>query len=107
MIDHKFEGLIFSAELDDSEIPVLDLHGYTHNEAKYEIENFLSHEHAQGKRKNVMVVKIITGSGSGRLQDTLKKVLSSKSCDFIEFYRNQMQPLPSSAVTFIVLAPNS
>ncbi|MDF1496546.1 MAG: Smr/MutS family protein [Patescibacteria group bacterium] len=101
------ESLIFSAELDDNNASVLDLHGYTVDQAEHEIENFLSREHAGVSRKDYKVVKIITGSGSGKLQESLKKILSKKSLSFVEYYRFQMQPMPSNAVMFVVLAPNS
>lgn len=106
MSNSKFDSIIFSAELNDTEISVLDVHGYTQDEALYTIEEFLCKEHARGKRRDHLVLKIITGNGGGKLQNALKNLLSKKSFDFIEYFRHQEQPWPSSSVTFVVLAPN-
>jgi hypothetical protein len=106
MMAEEIESQIFAAELDDSEIAVLDVHGYTQDQAEHEIIDFLSREHAGSKRRHCKVVKIITGSGSGKLQESLKKILGSKSLNFIEYFRFQMQPIPSNAVMYVVLAPN-
>ncbi len=105
--DEEIESMIFSAELNDDEISILDLHGYTVDQAKHEIEHFISVEHAGINRKDYKVVKIITGEGSGKLQEVLKSILNSKSFNFIEYYRYQMQPMPNNSVVYIVLAPNS
>ncbi len=102
-----FDSIVFAAELNDAGIPVLDVHGYTQDRALYIIEEFLCKEHARGKRRDYLVIKIITGSGSGKLRNVLKELLSKKYFDFIEYFRYQEQPWPSSSVTFVVLAPNN
>jgi len=106
-INNTIETAIFSSELNDRDTPVLDLHGCTMDRAKYEIQHFLSSEHAGFKRKDYKVVKIVTGEGSGKLQGLLKNILDEKSLDFVVYYRYQMQPIPNNAVMFVVLAPNS
>jgi dsDNA-specific endonuclease/ATPase MutS2 len=105
--DKEIETLVFSTELNDDEISILDIHGYTVDQARYEIEYFISTEHAGIPRKDYKVIKIITGEGSGKLQEVLKSILTGKGFDFIEYYRYQMQPIPSNSVVYIVLAPNT
>jgi len=102
----QYENILFAAELAD-DTPTLDLHGATVNTAHHEVLDFLSQEHAQGKRSNHKVVKIITGYGAGKIKEELRAILTKKDLDFVACYRYQNHPLPSDASLYIVLAPNT
>ncbi len=107
IINSELNSLIFAAELNQEQIPSLDLHGVTYDQAIHEIDDFLSREHVREKRRVCTVVRIIAGSGSGRIQQALDDVLNKKCPGFVLHYAHQTHPLPSKAVTYVVLAPNS
>lgn len=102
----KFDSLIFSAELGGDTVPVLDLHGLSQDQAKHEVLDFLSREHAGASRKDYKVVKIIAGAGSGVIQRLLAGTLAQNTLDFVVHHQPQTHPIPSKAVLFVVLAPN-
>lgn len=106
MLKNTINSLIFAAELNSEHKPCLDLHGLTYDEAFYEIGDFLSREHARGKRKDYIVVKVITGSGTRRVKQALDDVLKQNNFSFIVHRAYQSYPLPSTAVSYVVLAPN-
>ncbi len=103
----EFDSLIFSAELGSDTVPVLDLHGLSQDQAKHEVLDFLSREHAGIPRKDYKVVKIIAGSGSGAIQRLLTNILTKNSLNFIVHHQPQTYPVISKAVLFVVLAPNT
>ena len=57
----------------DKEIPTLDLHGQSRNNAAYELETFIDQAWHTGAR----YVKVIHGRGMGALQEAVRSILSS------------------------------
>lgn len=70
MLDDNLRALLFSAEHDES-VPTLDLHGMSEHDALCELDLFLDRAFHHGER----AVKIIHGSGTGKLREAVRFAL--------------------------------
>ena len=91
------EILIFAAELNDKDLPSLDLHGESLEQAKYLLDEFINKNFIHRQ----YVIKIITGRGSGRLHDYIDKELNASK--LVKYYRTSSDPRNAGGSFYAVL----
>lgn len=90
-----YETSLFAAELGD-EVPTLDLHGVSVDEALYEVENFLHRKHPPGTD----AVRIVHGRGTQKLRDAVHRWLRMQT-EFVGAFRDSRRPGETGGVTVV------
>lgn len=90
------ESRLFAAEL-GGRAPEVDLHGMDAVEASEVVDRFLHLQFMAGER----VVKIVHGRGSGKLRETVHRLLKTHS--LVEYYRDAQAFHSLAGVTYAVL----
>ncbi|MDD5725974.1 MAG: Smr/MutS family protein [Patescibacteria group bacterium] len=98
------EIALLAAEL-DNKTPEIDLHELNTRIAIDALGNFLNKEFVGVPRRDVKVVKVIHGRGSGVLQGLVADYLN-KAKKFVVRFRTSSDPYEANGVTYVVLAPN-
>ncbi|MBU2566032.1 Smr/MutS family protein [Patescibacteria group bacterium] len=88
---------IFAAELNDSDVPTLDLHGESIIQAGYLIDEFINKSIYHKKN----VIKIITGRGSGKLFTEVDKELSNSK--LVKYHRTGSDPYKAGGSFYVLL----
>lgn len=91
------ESLITAAEF-GGDVPEVDLHAQTGQEAELSVEQALARAH----RAKDPVLKIIHGRGSGTLQEVVRRTLINHA--FVAAWRPSFRPEEVGAVIYAVLA---
>lgn len=94
-LDDNTRALLFAAEHDES-VPVLDLHGMSEHDALRELDLVLDRAFYAGEK----VIKIIHGSGTGKLREAVRTALTQHP--FVKTSSPASPPL-DSGVTIAVL----
>lgn len=101
------EIAIYAAEL-GTQAPEIDLHNLDINLAKDALGNFLHKEFSGLPRRDIKIVKVIHGRGTGVLQEKIKKFLDSlvAAKKFVVGFRTSANPKETNGVFYVALAPN-
>lgn len=91
-----YEAAIFAAEL-GADVPTIDLHGDSFEEAKYRVGNFLYQHHPEGTN----VLRIIHGKGTQILHDKLQAWLKKQKG--VIHVRNAEAIGQQGGVTYVVI----
>lgn len=91
------EASFFAAEL-GGDIPELDLHGLSVEEALCKLETFVYRKHPRGTE----ALKIIHGRGRQKLHAAVQDWLKNHK-DCIAYYRDSHDPSQQGAVTYAAL----
>ncbi len=91
-----YEAAIFAAEL-GADVPTIDLHGDSFEDARYEVGNFLYRNHPPGTE----VLRIIHGKGTQILHDKLHTWLKKQKG--VIHVRNAEAPGQQGGVTYVVM----
>ncbi|MFA6160915.1 MAG: Smr/MutS family protein [Patescibacteria group bacterium] len=97
------ETELFAAELSE-DTPEVDLHDLTPQLALDTLGSFLHQEFSGASRRDVKVVKVIHGRGTGIMRDKVEKFL--KTLRFVERFRTSQKPGEVNGALLVVLAPN-
>ena len=93
------ETVIFAAEL-GGQVPTIDLHGFTRDWAKNQLDSFLHHAFMQGDE----VIKIIHGRGGGWLRQMVHEYLAEQEkLGLVAKFRGSNNPAEQNAVIFAAL----
>ena len=93
---NPYESAILAAEL-GGQVPTLDLHGFTVDEALHVLENFIFKRHPAGE-----ALKVIHGRGNRILRDSIHKWLQNNP-KHMACFRDSSQPGEQGGVTYVVM----
>ena len=85
------EPIFFAGEI-NQEIPFLDLHGYSTDNAKIALNEFLNQEYIKNKSSSFTIVRVITGKGSGRLMSEIWNYLEREKDKELRFIIDFRKP---------------